>query len=147
VGDIAHSRVARSNAALLTALGAEVTVAGPAEFLPEDVSSWPVRATTDFDAALHAEPDAVMMLRVQHERRTAGDQVSLDDYVAAFCLTEERANYLPADTIVMHPGPMNRGVEIASVVADSDRSVVLDQVRNGVSVRMAVLYEVWGDRS
>jgi aspartate carbamoyltransferase catalytic subunit len=147
VGDIAHSRVARSNAVLLTALGAEVTVAGPEEFLPEDVSSWPVASTTDFDAAIHAEPDAVMMLRVQHERRTAGDQVSLDEYVNDFCLTEERANRLPVDTIVMHPGPMNRGVEIASAVADSDRSVVLEQVRNGVSVRMAVLFEVWGDRS
>jgi aspartate carbamoyltransferase catalytic subunit len=88
-----------------------------------------------------------MMLRVQHERRTAGDQVSLDEYVNDFCLTEERANRLPVDTIVMHPGPMNRGVEIASAVADSDRSVVLEQVRNGVSVRMAVLFEVWGDRS
>ncbi len=147
VGDIAHSRVARSNVSLLTTLGAEVTVAGPAGLMPEDVSSWPATAITDFDDALGTDPDAVMMLRVQKERMAPGNPGELDDYIEGFCLTEERADRLPADSVVMHPGPMNRGVEIASAVADSDRSVVLDQVRNGVSVRMAVLYEVWGDRS
>lgn len=147
VGDIAHSRVARSNATLLTTLGAEVLVAGPEEFLPDDVASWRVHSTTNLDEALSTEPDAVMMLRVQKERMTAQDSVRFDEYVSAFCLTPERADSLPAGTIVMHPGPMNRGIEIASAVADSDRSVVLEQVRNGVSVRMAVLYEVWGDRS
>ena len=147
VGDIAHSRVARSNVSLLTTLGADVTVVGPATLMPEDVSSWSAAALTDFDDALATDPDAVMMLRVQKERMAPGNPAELDDYIEAFCLTEERADRLPADSVVMHPGPMNRGVEIASAVADSDRSVVLDQVRNGVSVRMAVLYEVWGDRS
>ena len=147
VGDIAHSRVARSNVFLFETLGAKVTVVGPPEFLPPGVEAWPVKVTSDFDEALGSKPDAVMMLRVQHERRSEAMAWSARDYIRDYSLTSKRAQLLPIDCVVMHPGPMNRGVEIASEVADSPRSVILDQVRNGVSVRMAVLFEVWGDGS
>lgn len=144
VGDIAHSRVARSNVFLLTTLGATVTLVGPRELMPRGVESWPVQVTHDLDEAVESGPDAVMMLRVQYER-ISGDYVpSAKDYVRDYCLSTQRANRLPEHTVVMHPGPMNRGVEIASEVADSKRSVVLQQVTNGVSVRMAALYEVQG---
>lgn len=145
VGDIAHSRVARSNVFLLTTLGASVTVVGPAELMPLGVEDWPVTVTNDFDAALDAGPDAVMMLRVQHERIRDDFVPVARDYVRDYCLTVERAARLPDPSVVMHPGPMNRGVEISSAVADSPRSVVLEQVANGVSIRMAALYEVRGD--
>tara|TARA_B110000977_G_scaffold33950_1_gene45243 strand:- start:346 stop:1281 length:936 start_codon:yes stop_codon:yes gene_type:complete len=145
VGDIAHSRVARSNVFLLETLGAKVTVVGPPEFLPPGVEHWPVSVTSDFDEALGTKPDAVMMLRVQHERRSEAMAWSARDYIRDYSLSSQRAQRLPMDCVVMHPGPMNRGVEIASEVADSTRSVILDQVRNGVSVRMAVLFEVWGN--
>ena len=146
VGDIAHSRVARSNVSLLTTLGASVTVVGPHSLMPQGVSTWPVTAMNDFDLALESQPDAVMMLRVQKERIRGDFFPSAKDYVSRFSLTKVRAKALADHAIVMHPGPMNRGVEIDSQVADSERSVILDQVRNGVSVRMAVLFEVWGDR-
>ena len=147
VGDIALSRVARSNVFLFETLGAKVTVVGPPEFFPPGVEAWPVSVTSDFDEALGSKPDAVMMLRVQHERRSEAVAWSAREYIRDYSLTSKRAQLLPIDCVVMHPGPMNRGVEIASEVADSPRSVILDQVRNGVSVRMAVLFEVWGDGS
>jgi aspartate carbamoyltransferase catalytic subunit len=142
VGDIVHSRVARSNVFLLTTLGAKVTLVGPPALLPQGVDDWPVHSTHDLDDAIDGAPDAVMMLRVQRERMGDGALISHKDYVRNYSLTRARADRLPQDSIVMHPGPMNRGVEIASQVADSPRSVILDQVRNGVSVRMAALYEL-----
>lgn len=144
VGDIAHSRVARSNVALLTTLGARVTVVGPTELMPSGVESWPVNVSTDLDAVVQERPHAVMMLRIQRERIKGEFQPASGDYVRNYGLTTERFRRLGPDVIVMHPGPMNRGVEIASDVADSPHSVILDQVRNGVAVRMAVLFEVWG---
>ena len=145
VGDIAHSRVARSNVFLLNTLGARVTVVGPPELLPTGVEDWPVATNYDFDAVLDEEPDAIMMLRVQKERIRGDFQPASGDYVRNYCLTTGRADRLPDHAIVMHPGPMNRGVEIASDVADSPRSVIVDQVRNGVAVRMAALFHVWGE--
>jgi aspartate carbamoyltransferase catalytic subunit len=147
VGDIVHSRVARSNVFLLTTLGASVTLVAPPALMPQGVEDWPVAHTHDFDHAIDAGPDAVMMLRVQRERMGDGSLISHKDYVRNYSLTVGRANRLPAASIVMHPGPMNRGVEIASQVADSSRSVILDQVRNGVSVRMAALYELRGSEA
>ncbi len=142
VGDIIHSRVARSNVFLLTTLGASVTLVAPPALMPQGVEGWPVAHTHDLDDAIDGGPDAVMMLRVQRERMGDGSLISHKDYVRNYSLTTGRANRLPPTSIVMHPGPMNRGVEIASSVADSPRSVILDQVRNGVSVRMAALYEL-----
>ena len=144
VGDIAHSRVARSNVYLLTTLGASVTLVAPPALMPADSDQWNAHSVEDFDEAISLEPDAVMMLRMQRERIEKDQVDTLEHYVKDFCLTEARANALPERSIVMHPGPMNRGVEIESVVADSDRSVVLHQVRNGVALRMAVLYSVRG---
>ena len=144
VGDIAHSRVARSNVLLLNTLGARVTVVGPPELLPSGVEGWPVTISPDLDSVIDENPNAVMMLRIQKERIKGDFQPASGDYVLNYSLTKDRANRLADDAIVMHPGPMNRGVEIASEVADSPRSVILDQVRNGVAVRMAVLFQVWG---
>lgn len=147
VGDIEHSRVARSNVHLLDTLGAQVGLVAPVGLMPQGVESWPVEAFHDLDEALDTAPDAVMMLRVQRERMRPGVDAIAPDDIRAFALTARRAARLGDHAIVMHPGPMNRGVEIASVVADSRRSVILEQVRNGVAVRMAALFEVWGDRS
>ena len=144
VGDIAHSRVARSNVSLLTTLGARVTVVGPAELMPSGVEDWPVEVMSDLDAVIEGAPDALMMLRIQRERIKGEHQPASGDYVRNDCLTTKRADRLPSHSLVMHPGPMNRGVEIASDVADSPRSVVLEQVRQGVAVRMAVLFNLWG---
>lgn len=144
VGDIAHSRVARSNVYLLTTLGAQVTLVAPQALLPGDVDNWTAATVVDFDDALGLAPDAVMMLRMQKERIEQELVDSVEQYVKDFCLTTARAQRLPAESVVMHPGPMNRGVEIDSGVADSDRSVVLHQVRNGVALRMAALYSVRG---
>jgi aspartate carbamoyltransferase catalytic subunit len=142
VGDIRHSRVARSNAWLLTTLGAEVHLVGPGTLLPPGVSGWPVTVGTDLDAALATRPDVVMMLRIQSERMHDAFFPNEREYAREWGLDEARFARLPADTMVMHPGPMNRGLEISSAAADSARSVVLDQVTNGVSIRMAVLYLV-----
>jgi aspartate carbamoyltransferase catalytic subunit len=142
VGDIAHSRVARSEVVVLTRLGAEVTVCGPPTLVPP-TTGWPVRVTFDLDEAL-AECDVVYLLRIQRERQQDARFPTLREYTARWGLTEERAAALKPDVLVMHPGPMNRGVEIASAVADSDRSLVLEQVANGVAVRMAVLFELLG---
>ena len=145
VGDIAHSRVARSNVFLLNTLGARVTVVGPPELLPTGVEDWPVSTSFDLDAIIDGGPDAIMMLRVQKERIRGDFQPASGDYVRNYSLTVDRAARLPDRTVVMHPGPMNRGVEIASDVADSPRSVIVDQVRNGVAVRMAALFDVWSE--
>ena len=138
-GDIAHSRVARSNIFLLTRMGSEVTVCGPPTLLPPRVEDLGVRATTDLDRAV-AGADVVMMLRMQLERQSHSLFPSGREYFARYGLTAERMARAHPDAIVMHPGPMNRGVEIASEVADSAQSVILEQVANGVAVRMAVLY-------
>jgi aspartate carbamoyltransferase catalytic subunit len=142
-GDIAHSRVVRSNILLLNKMGAKVTVSGPATMLPPHIESLGVKATTDFEGALKGK-DVVMMLRIQLERQKRGLFPSLMEYYQYYGLTEERLALAAKDAIVMHPGPMNRGVEIASEVADGPSSVILDQVENGVSVRMAVLYLLLG---
>ena len=138
-GDIAHSRVARSNVFLLTKMGCEVTVCGPPTLLPPRIEELGVRATTDFDHAIEGA-DVVMMLRMQLERQGHSLFPTGREYFARYGLTSERLRRARPDAIVMHPGPMNRGVEIASDVADSDRSVILEQVANGVPVRMAVIY-------
>ncbi|SFS04802.1 aspartate carbamoyltransferase [Microbacterium sp. cf046] len=140
VGDILHSRVARSNVWLLDALGAEVTLVAPPTLMPHDVSAWPVRVVYDLDEAIAAEPDALMMLRIQLERMHAAYFPTEREYSRRWGLDARRFELLRPDSMVMHPGPMNRGLEISADAADSARSTVLDQVTNGVSVRMAVLY-------
>ena len=140
VGDILHSRVARSNAWLLTTLGASVTFVAPATLLPIGVENWPVEVRYDLDIALAAKPDVVMMLRIQGERMHAAFFPSAREYSRIWGLDDERLAVLAADSIVMHPGPMNRGLEISAAAADSPRSTVREQVANGVSIRMAVLY-------
>lgn len=146
-GDILHSRVARSNALLLPALGADVTIVGPPSMLPPGIETWNVRHTTDFDDVIDSAPDALMMLRVQLERQTGAFVPSAGEYIGGWSLTAERFARLGGRTIVMHPGPMNRGLEIASHAADALESAVLEQVRAGVSVRMAVLYTLMAGRS
>ncbi|OCG75705.1 aspartate carbamoyltransferase catalytic subunit [Microbacterium sediminis] len=140
VGDILHSRVARSNVWLLTALGAHVTLVAPPTLLPQDLSRWPVAVRYSLDEAIAERPDAVMMLRIQLERMNAAYFPSEREYSRQWGLDPVRLAALPDGTIVMHPGPMNRGLEISAAAADSPRSTVLEQVTNGVSVRMAVLY-------
>ena len=140
VGDVLHSRVARSNLWLMHTLGAEVTVVAPPSLMPHDIDGWPGSRAYDFDAALATAPDAVMMLRVQAERMNDAYFPNEREYSRHWGLTAERFAALGDAVSVMHPGPMNRGLEISSVAADSAQSLVLDQVRNGVSVRMAVLY-------
>ena len=139
VGDIARSRVARSNMLCLKLLGADVRVAGPATMLPQGLQQYGVATTTDVDAALEGV-DAVMMLRIQKERMQGPVMASDRDYALRFGLTRARAARLPPHALVLHPGPINRGVEIDAEVADSERSVILAQAENGVAVRMAVLY-------
>ena len=140
VGDILHSRVARSNVWLLDTLGADVTLVAPPTLVPHDVSAWPVRVLFDLDEAIAGEPDALMMLRIQLERMNAAYFPTEREYSRRWGLDARRLAALGADSMVMHPGPMNRGLEISAEAADSPRSTVLDQVTNGVSVRMAVLY-------
>ena len=140
VGDVLHSRVARSNVWLLTTLGARVTLVAPPTLVPQNVSLWPVTVRYDLDEALADDPDAVMMLRIQLERMNAAYFPTEREYSRRWGLDALRVRTLTGDTIVMHPGPMNRGLEISSDAADSPRSTVLEQVANGVSVRMAVLY-------
>ncbi|MFD1720957.1 aspartate carbamoyltransferase catalytic subunit [Amnibacterium endophyticum] len=142
VGDVLHSRVARSNLWLLTALGASVRLVAPPTLLPAHVEGWPVTTGIDLDAAIADGPDVVMMLRVQRERMTEAFFPSPREYARLYGLSVARADALPEDGLVMHPGPMNRGLEIAGAVADSPRSTVLEQVQNGIAVRMAVLYDV-----
>ncbi len=141
VGDIVHSRVARSGVTLLTTLGARVHLVAPPTLLPTGVRGWPVTVGHDLEAALPGS-DAVMMLRVQAERMHGGFFPSAREYAIDYGLSEARAALLPEHAPVLHPGPMLRGMEIASAVADSPRAVITDQVRNGVHVRMAVLYHL-----
>jgi aspartate carbamoyltransferase catalytic subunit len=143
VGDILHSRVARSNVILLHTLGAEVLLVAPPTLLPVAVDTWPCSIDYDLDAAL-PKSDVVMMLRIQLERMNAAFFPSVREYSRRYGLDSARMAQLPERAIVMHPGPMNRGVEIAAGVADSPRSTVVEQVANGVSVRMAVLYLLLG---
>ncbi len=143
-GDVLHSRVARSDLWLLRTLGAEVTLVAPPTLLPFGVGTWPCTVRYDLDEALDTRPDAVMMLRVQGERMQSAFFPSVREYSRRWGLDDVRLDRLDTlglkDTIIMHPGPMNRGLEISARAADSPRSTVLDQVSNGVSVRMAALY-------
>jgi aspartate carbamoyltransferase catalytic subunit len=143
VGDVLHSRVARSNVYLLNTLGAHVTLVAPPTLLPVGVEAWPADVSYDLDAVLPSA-DVVMMLRVQRERMGDSFFPSEREYARRYGLDVHRVRVLPAHGIVMHPGPMNRGMEIAPEVADSARSTIVEQVRNGVSVRMAVLYLMLG---
>jgi aspartate carbamoyltransferase catalytic subunit len=143
VGDVLHSRVARSNVLLLSTLGAQVTMVAPPTLMPHAVETWPCRASYDLDAELR-KSDVVMMLRVQQERMTAAYFPTVREYRRRYGLDAGRMALLPSRAIVMHPGPMNRGVEIAAEVADSGRSTIVAQVANGVTVRMAVLYLMLG---
>ncbi|MBM3808131.1 MAG: aspartate carbamoyltransferase catalytic subunit [Acidimicrobiia bacterium] len=143
VGDLLHSRVLRSNVLLLTKLGADVWVCAPATLIPAGLRQMGVRVTTRVDEAVEGA-DVIMMLRIQLERMQGGYFPSLREYFTTFGMTEERVRRARPDAIIMHPGPINRGVEIASEVADGSASVILDQVANGVAVRMAVLYLLAG---
>jgi aspartate carbamoyltransferase catalytic subunit len=143
VGDLLHSRVLRSNVLLLTKLGAEVWVSGPPTLLPPGIERLGVRGSTSVDEAV-AGADVVMLLRIQHERMQGAFLPSLREYFSVFGMTAARVALAKPDVIIMHPGPINRGVEIASEVADGPYSVILEQVANGVAVRMAVLYLLAG---
>jgi aspartate carbamoyltransferase catalytic subunit len=139
VGDIKHSRVARSDVLAFTKLGAEVTLVAPPTLLPPSLDGWPVHVSHDLDSVL-PKIDVCYLLRMQRERMTEALLPSLREYTALYGLTRRRADQLPADALIMHPGPMNRGVEIAGDVAELPNAVIVDQVRNGVAVRMAVLF-------
>jgi aspartate carbamoyltransferase catalytic subunit len=143
VGDIMHSRVARSDVQLMTLLGARVTLVAPPSLIPVGADVWPCEVLYDLDEAIAQQPDAVMMLRVQRERMLGGGYFpTAAEYTRRLQLTRARADRLPEHAIVMHPGPMNRGFEIAGGVADGPRSVIVEQVAAGVSVRMAVLFHL-----
>jgi aspartate carbamoyltransferase catalytic subunit len=143
IGDLLHSRVLRSNIHLLTKMGSDVWVCGPPTLIPADIARFGVRATSVIDEAV-ADADVIMLLRIQLERMEGAFFPSLREYFNVFGMTEARLRRAAPDVIIMHPGPMNRGVEIASEVADGPYSVILDQVANGVAVRMAVLYLLSG---
>lgn len=146
VGDVAHSRVVRSNVLCLSRLGANVTVAGPRTMMPEEPEALGATVAYSLDEAI-GDADVIMMLRVQLERQARASFPSEREYFDFFGLTAERLKGAADDVIIMHPGPMNRGIEIASEVADGPWSVILEQVANGVAVRMAVLYLLAGARS
>lgn len=146
VGDVLHSRVARSNVLLLSTLGADVTLVAPPTLLPVGVENWPCSVAYDLDTSL-PDADAVMMLRVQLERMNDSFFPTAREYSRRYGLNHRRMDMLSEQSIVMHPGPMNRGMEITADVADSKRSVIVSQVANGVSVRMAVLYLLLGGSS
>ncbi|UQA96525.1 aspartate carbamoyltransferase catalytic subunit [Streptomyces halobius] len=143
VGDILHSRVARSNVHLLTTLGAEVTLVAPPTLVPYGVERWPCEVSYDLDSVV-AKSDAVMMLRVQRERMHAAFFPTEREYARRYGLDGDRMARMPEHAVVMHPGPMNRGMEITAEVADSPRCTAVEQVANGVSIRMAVLYLLLG---
>ena len=143
IGDLLHSRVLRSNIQLLTKMGAQVWVCGPPTLIPTDIRRFGVTATSSVDEAV-TDADVVMLLRIQLERMEGAYFPSLREYFRVFGMTEARLRQAKSDVMIMHPGPMNRGVEIASEVADGPYSVILDQVANGVAVRMAVLYLLAG---
>ncbi len=146
VGDIRFSRVARSDVFAFTTLGAAVTLVAPRTLLPPSLGGWPVETAESIDEVL-GEVDVVYLLRIQAERGGASVFPSLPEYVERFGMTRRRFDALPPHAVVMHPGPMNRGVEIAREVADHERALVLDQVANGVAVRMAVLFRLLGGES
>lgn len=139
LGDILFSRVARSNIWALQKLGAKVTVAGPATLVPRGFERMGVRVINRLEPALE-DADAVMLLRIQHERQTSTHFPSISEYKKVFGLNVDRAKYLKPGAIIMHPGPINRGVELDSDLADGPHSVILDQVTNGIAVRMAVMF-------
>lgn len=143
VGDVNHSRVARSDVLAFSALGADVTLVAPPTLLPPSLAGWPVVVSHDLDEVL-PKVDVVYLLRMQLERQREALLPSLREYTSRYGLTLRRAGLLPREAIIMHPGPMNRGVEIAAEVADLPQSVITDQVRNGVAVRMAVLWLLLG---
>lgn len=143
VGDIRHSRVARSDIFAMATLGASVTLVGPRTLLPIDPDAWPVRISHDLDAVLD-RLDVVYLLRVQTERGGGSVFPSLPEYTERYGMTDQRFARLKPDAIVLHPGPMNRGVEIAHDVADHERALILQQVTNGVAARMAVLFQLLG---
>jgi aspartate carbamoyltransferase catalytic subunit len=143
VGDVLHSRVARSNVLLLTKLGADVTLVAPPTLLPFGVESWPVTVAYDLDPVI-PQVDAIMMLRIQQERMNETFFPNAREYSRYYGLNRDRINALNPNAIIMHPGPMNRGLEITADAADSARSVIVEQVSNGVSVRMAILYLLLG---
>ncbi len=145
VGDVTHSRVVRSNIHLLRTMGAQVVVCGPPTLLPMGLEQLGVEVTRRVEAAMEG-CDVIMMLRIQRERMSSGFIPSTREYFRLFGLTEERVRLARDDVIIMHPGPINRGVEIDSAVADGEYSVILEQVANGVAVRMAVLYLLAGGR-
>lgn len=144
VGDVKHSRVARSNVRAFSALGADVTLVGPPTLMPPDLEGWPVTVSYDLDEVLPTT-DVLYVLRIQRERQSEALFPSLREYATRYGITVERMSRLPADALVMHPGPTNRGVEIDALVADDPRSVINEQVANGVAVRMAVLYMLLAD--
>jgi len=139
VGDIMHSRVALSNIFAYQKLGANITVCGPKSLIPNDISSLDVKVETNFKKALN-DTDAVNMLRIQNERMSETYFPSIREYIQQYGLTKNILDSLEKEIIVMHPGPINRGVEITSEVADSEQAIILDQVENGVAIRMAVMY-------
>ena len=139
LGDILFSRVARSNIHALTKMGAAVTLVGPSTLVPQWFTHLGVKVSHDLRRAL-ADAEVVMLLRIQHERQSSGHFPSLGEYTSMFGLNKTRASWLNPQAIIMHPGPINRGVEIDSELADGERSVILEQVTNGIAVRMAVLY-------
>ena len=143
VGDIKHSRVARSNVLAFTALGAEVTLVAPPTLLPPSLEGWPVTVSHDLDAIL-PKVDVCYLLRMQRERMTEALVPTLREYTATYGLTKRRADLLAPEALVMHPGPMNRGVEIAAEVSDLPTATMVEQVSNGVAVRMAVLFLLLG---
>jgi aspartate carbamoyltransferase catalytic subunit len=143
VGDIRHSRVARSDVLAFTALGASVTLVAPPTLLPPTLAGWPVQVSHHLDRVLPT-CDVVYLLRLQHERMQEALLPSTREYTATYGLTQRRAELLGAGALIMHPGPVNRGVEMAAEVADQSNSVITRQVRNGVAVRMAVLYLLLG---
>ncbi|HTW98642.1 MAG TPA: aspartate carbamoyltransferase, partial [Acidimicrobiales bacterium] len=138
-----HSRVARSDVLAFSALGARVLLVGPRTFMPPSTEGWPVEVVHDLDQVL-GEMDVVYLLRIQQERIAGARIPSLREYSAGFALSAERARRMRKDAVVLHPGPMNRGVEIAAEVADLPSSMITAQVRNGVAVRMAVLFRLLG---
>ncbi|MBF0595467.1 MAG: aspartate carbamoyltransferase catalytic subunit [Candidatus Omnitrophica bacterium] len=146
VGDILHSRVARSNIAGMIKMGAHVVVCGPSTLLPVGIEEMGVEATTDINKALKGA-DVVMALRMQKERQQDAFLPSIAEYVREFCITPERLKMANARALVMHPGPTNRGIEIAAEVADGPQSVILEQVTNGIAIRMAVLYLLLGRKT
>jgi len=145
LGDILYSRVARSNIWALTKLGANVTLCGPSTLVPRVFEQMGCRVTDDVDEAI-AEADIINLLRIQHERQRRTMFPSLHEYTSLFGLSKERLGRTKSEVLIMHPGPINRGVEIDSEIADSGRSVILEQVTNGLAVRMAVLFLVNGGK-